>query len=434
MRFPINRRNNLCLERISSGQTCGFWHLIRPMQTSTFMASISRAFARLISQPKSMLIGLITAVSASAACAQSGGTESGAGASSGPSAPASAVSSTSANASAPAIGERKWLKVPRVIGHLGVKDLGIIINDDDPYSVQVGVYYAKARRIPEDQILRVSLPVKASLTPSEFDALVKKIDAFFGDRVQALALAWRLPYGVDCNAITGALAMGFDAKLCSSTCSPSRQSAYFGSASNKPWTDHHMRLSMLLAARDVDGAKAMIDRGVRSDNSLGLRGAPPVGVHFVTTADSVRSQRQVFFPPAGAIPKAGIDVHLDKTEALRNVKRVLIYMTGRANVDGLDTVGFVPGALADHLTSFGGMLDQSFGQMSVLSWIEAGATASYGTTSEPCAHLQKFPNPQALLQFYVQGATALEAYWKSVVWPQQGLFVGEPLAAPFARN
>jgi len=69
-----------------------------------------------------------------------------------------------------------------------------------------------------------------------------------------------------------------------------------------------------------------------------------------------------------------------------------------------------------------------------LSWIEAGATASYGTTSEPYSHLAKFPHPQLLLMFYVQGASALEAYWKSVAWPQQGLFVGEPLAAPFARD
>jgi uncharacterized protein (TIGR03790 family) len=96
-------------------------------------------------------------------------------------------------------------------------------------------------------------------------------------------------------------------------------------------------------------------------------------------------------------------------------------------------VGFLPGALADHLTSFGGRLDDPMGQMSVLSWIDAGATATYGTASEPCAHLQKFPNPQALVLFYVQGATAMETYWKSVAWPQQGVFVGEPLAAPFAR-
>ena len=28
---------------------------------------------------------------------------------------------------------------------------------------------------------------------------------------------------------------------------------------------------------------------------------------------------------------------------------------------------------------------------------------------------------------------ALEAYWRSVAWPAQGVFVGEPLAAPFGR-
>ena len=27
----------------------------------------------------------------------------------------------------------------------------------------------------------------------------------------------------------------------------------------------------------------------------------------------------------------------------------------------------------------------------------------------------------------------LEAYWRSVAWPAQGVFVGEPLEAPFAR-
>ena len=73
-------------------------------------------------------------------------------------------------------------------------------------------------------------------------------------------------------------------------------------------------------------------------------------------------------------------------------------------------------------------------QMSVLEWIESGATASYGSVSEPCNHLQKFPHPQLLLLHYMQGSTALEAYWKSVAWPQQGVFVGEPLAAPFARR
>lgn len=195
-----------------------------------------------------------------------------------------------------------------------------------------------------------------------------------------------------------------------------------------------MRLSMLLAARDFEAAKAMIDRGVKSDGTLGLRGALPVTAHFVITSDSVRSVRQAFYPPPTQVTRLGLDVQIDQTDALKHVDRVLLYMTGKANIDWLDTVNFVPGALADHLTSFGGILDKPHGQMTVLSWIHAGATASYGTVSEPCAHWQKFPHPQALLLFYSQGATALEAYWKSVLWPGQGLFVGEPLAAPFARD
>jgi hypothetical protein len=32
---------------------------------------------------------------------------------------------------------------------------------------------------------------------------------------------------------------------------------------------------------------------------------------------------------------------------------------------------------------------------------------------------------------YLAGDTLIEAYWKSVAMPAQGLFIGEPLAAPF---
>ncbi len=341
-----------------------------------------------------------------------------------------AASAAAASASAPV---RRWASAPRVFGRLTAADMGIVINEDDPYSVEVGTYYARARRIPAARILRVKLPVKSTLSRSEFEAFAKRVNSHFGPRTQGLALAWRQPYAVECNAITGALTMGFDGSLCEHTCSPSRRSSYFGSASTQPFKDHKMRLSMLLASRDVEAAKALIDRGVRSDGTLGLRGGLPVRAHFVTTSDTVRSQRQLLFPPAGLVPRFGIDVVLDQTDALRNADRVLLYMTGRATVEGLDTIDFVPGALADHLTSFGGALDKSHGQMSAEAWLDAGATASYGTTSEPCSHLQKFPNPQALMLFYVQGATAMEAYWKSVLWPQQGLFIGEPLAAPFSR-
>ncbi|HMM72469.1 MAG TPA: hypothetical protein PKC22_09660, partial [Rhodocyclaceae bacterium] len=34
----------------------------------------------------------------------------------------------------------------------------------------------------------------------------------------------------------------------------------------------------------------------------------------------------------------------------------------------------------------------------------------------------------------LDGASLIEAYWKSVAWPGEGLFVGEPLARPFGAR
>ena len=329
---------------------------------------------------------------------------------------------------------RAWVNTPRTTGRLTSAELGLVINTADPYSVAVGDFYAAARKLSAAQVLRVELPVKAVLTPYEFAMLAAKIDAHFGERTQALALAWAVPYAVNCNSITGALALGFDAALCAHPCAPSRLSRYFNSATTKPRRDLKIRPSMLLAAHDVVAAKAMIERGVSSDRTLGLRGAPPVHAHYLVTNDRVRSVRAALFPPPGLLRREGIEVHVDTQQALEGASRLLLYETGLPRVDKLDTLNWVPGAVADHLTSFGGQLDAKSGQMSVLEWIGSGATASYGSVSEPCSHVQKFPHPQLLLLHYMQGSTVLEAYWKSVAWPQQGVFVGEPLAAPFARQ
>ena len=120
---------------------------------------------------------------------------------------------------------------------------------------------------------------------------------------------------------------------------------------------------------------------------------------------------------------------LDADE-LRDRRDVLFYFTGLAAVAGLETLRFRPGAIADHLTSTGGVLT-GHAQMSALRWLEAGATASYGTVVEPCNFATKFPQPALAIARYTRGETVLEAYWKSVAMPGQGVFVGEPLAAPF---
>ncbi len=327
-----------------------------------------------------------------------------------------------------------WIAVPRSTGRLTRAELGLVINTADPYSVAVGAFYAQARKLAPEQVLRVALPVRPALTPGEFDALASAIAARFGAETQALALAWTQPFAVDCNSITGALALGYDGALCSRPCAVSRASPWFDKATSRPFTDLKLRPAMLLAARDVASAKAMIERGVAADYSLGLRGGVPANVFFVKTQDAVRSVRAPLFPPPGLLQAAGVQVHVEATDAVENADRVLLYMTGLTRVDKLETLRWLPGGVGDHLTSTGGRLLDGGGQMSILDWIASGATASYGTVSEPCAHPQKFPHPQVMLLNYLQGSSLLEAYWKSVAWPQQGVFVGEPLAAPFARR
>ncbi len=71
--------------------------------------------------------------------------------------------------------------------------------------------------------------------------------------------------------------------------------------------------------------------------------------------------------------------------------------------------------------------------MSAVRWLEAGATGSFGTVVEPCNYQQKFPRVSVLLDHYYRGDTLVEAYWKSVEWPGEGVFIGEPLARPWGR-
>lgn len=328
----------------------------------------------------------------------------------------------------------RWERVPRVIGRVEARTLGVVINEDDPYSVEVGEYYVARRQIPPEHVLRLRLPRQPRLSVHEAAQLRAAIERHFGPDVQGLALVWTQPWAAECQSITAAVSLGFDAQLCARTCGRAASSRYFNSPSGAPWRDHGLRPSMLLAAGSVEAAKALVDRGLAADGSLGLRGALPVHAYYMVTNDARRSVRAPLFPPPGVLRGVAVTTHVVPGDLPVGDDPLLLLQTGAPVLGGLERLHWVPGALADHLTSYGGQLSGHSGQTSALAWIDAGATASFGTVSEPCNHPQKFPRPQTLLLHYLQGASALEAYWKSVQWPQQGLFIGEPLAAPFTRH
>lgn len=306
------------------------------------------------------------------------------------------------------------------------RELALVVNTLDPLSVEIGKYYARKRAIHFQNVVRVAFPPKASLSREEFEVIKQQVDEQVRPHVQAFALAWAAPWRVECMSITAAFAFGFDPASCAWGCKPTPFSRYFASATRAPYTDLGVRPAMLLAADSIEEAKALIDRGVAAD------GTHPQGTaYLLTTADGARNVRSPGYPLARRVAKGRIPVKILQQEALTGRSDVLFYFTGAARVAGLKTLRFLPGAIADHLTSSGGALTERGDQMNALAWLEAGATASYGTVVEPCNLPQKFPHPAVAIAHYLAGETLIEAYWKSVRMPGQGVFVGEPLAAPF---
>jgi uncharacterized protein (TIGR03790 family) len=316
----------------------------------------------------------------------------------------------------------------------------VVINTSDVYSVAVGEHYAMQRGIPSEHVIRVSFDGSEDvMSPEDYALLDVEISAQIDESVQGFALSWLKPYRVACMSMTSAFALGFDRKYCKQEgggCQPSEPVSYYGSYSTQPLQDHGLRPAMMLALTSEADGFALVDRGVSSDGTF-----PTEKGYLWRTTDSNRSVRYTDFVnlPMRWGFEQGLDLdYVDNEQGmgentLRDTDDVLFYFTGLARVGDIETNTYVPGAVADHLTSFGGRLSATSGQMSAVRWLEAGATASFGTVVEPCNYQQKFPRVSTLLDHYYRGETVLESYWKSVQWPGEGVFIGDPLARPWGR-
>lgn len=314
---------------------------------------------------------------------------------------------------------------------LAPSQLGLVVNDDEPNSVAIAELYRVAHRIPAANIAHVRIPNRPrKISAAAFEELKKEIDRQLPAEVRATLMVWTAPYAAECNSITSAYTNGFDPEQCQKPCGPGKESPFFDKTPTAPLVlpANAGRISMLMPTESVEQAKALIGRG-----TMRYMTPPPSTAYYLVTSEVARNSRAQFFPRNGKVSAKNLTVKQMKSDALDGAQDIIIYQTGMARVAKLDTLRFMPGALADHLTSTGGDLLGDY-QMSSLQWLTAGATASYGTVTEPCNYWQKFPNPVLLLKNYISGITAIEAYWSSVAWPAQGVFIGDPLAAPYKQG
>lgn len=347
-------------------------------------------------------------------------------------------------------GRPVWEEAPAVSlpdKGLSADALAVVFNSALPNSEAIALAYADQRGIPEHRIIGLELGTEGNLPQADFAAAHAELLASLGDEVQGLLLTFTTPYRVDCMGASAAFALGFDERWCQPgpPCNPTDAGPYFQSDTRTPWQDFGMRPAMMLYHEDLATAESWIARGLAAEGALyGLDGGRTVG-RFVHTSDSARSVRTADFERAARALDASAGIELTVVDATTGAEPLvegnelvgetdlLFYLTGIPTLSRISENTYLPGALADHLTSFGGIFPGS-SQTPATAWLEAGATASYGTAIEPCNYPQKFPKASTLVRAYVRGATALEAYWTAVEWPGEGNWVGDPLARPFGSR
>ena len=331
----------------------------------------------------------------------------------------------------------------------GPQNVLVVVNEQSADSLKLGQYYLEKRGIPERNLCRISVPPGVhNISLSDFEREIRQpIREYIAEhglnrQVQYIALCMNAPTRVNENeSVTASLFYGFKnapqnppCRLPGNTFNPyfhaERAFANNLSESGKP-----RYLVMMITAPTLEEAKALIDRGVASD------GTAPAGTFYLIKPPSDR-ERNVRYKAFDEVLFAGRFMPgfprcvTAEQNVLTGLDDVMGYMTGLSSHPDWfwSTNAFLPGAIADHMTSMGGVLPvPRHGQGSLLEWITAGATASYGTVAEPCAFPQKFPDPMAFF-YYARGFNLIESYWMSVASPYQGLFVGEPLACPYVES
>ena len=303
--------------------------------------------------------------------------------------------------------------------------LAVIYNLDSAASTESAAFYAQQRAIPAGNVLGIHLPGAPVMTPASFEVLRDAVMRRLPTEVQSLALIWSQPYAVGCMSITTAFAAGYHAEFCEPGCGLTAKNPLFDADSWLPAETVGWWPAMLLPGDDRELARKLILAGIAADGSQ-----PRGTLYLVATQDAARNVRAAGYDTARTTLTNRIAIRQLAAPVSGEIPDVLGYFTGAARVEELPRLHFRPGAIADHLTSTGGVLTGT-DQTTVLAWLKQGATGSYGTVSEPCNRREKFPDIAVLYDHYLRGDSLLEAYWKSVLMPGQGLFVGEPLARPF---
>lgn len=328
----------------------------------------------------------------------------------------------------------------------------VVVNQSSSNSVELGNYYCEKRQVPPQNVLRTTWTggndgwLETDFETVILNPLLSMISARgLTNQIDYVVVSMDFPYRITeatgYNSTTADLFYGFKPDdpppgpgLPASCSLPAvSDSSYAASEGifrySRPVTaTTNSFLAMMITSTSLDAAKAVVDHGLASDGTF-----PTQTVILGESSDPFRNLRYLNFDDAIFSVRLRtnysiLQTNLDSPLGLSNM---LGYLNGHYQF-AISPNAFVPGAMADSLTSYGGVIFGVNDHTTLLAFINASASGSYGTVVEPCNYLEKFPAPQNYF-YQARGFGLAECYYQSLANPYQGLLVGEPLAAPFAR-
>jgi hypothetical protein len=195
----------------------------------------------------------------------------------------------------------------------------------------------------------------------------------------------------------------------------------------------HYLLSVMLGVTAGRGnSVAEVQQGLRRSAAADFR-HPPSTFYFPRNSNIRSTTREPYFAAAvEQIKQEGRHAEIVDGTLPRGRRDIGGLMTGTASFDWSAANSVLqPGAICEHLTSFGAMFQHTASQMPISEWIRRGAAGTSGTVHEPYAIQAKFPTA-FLHVHYARGFSLAESFYLSVAAPYQLLIVGDPLCQPWA--
>ena len=361
-----------------------------------------------------------------------------------------------------------FLFQPPAARAIGPHEIALVVNNESIDSVLLAKTYKRLRSIPDSNLIRVSIPESvynvadtdishADFTEHIWKPLAKMLENPDLRHIQGIVFSCGFPTKVLTTppvSITGAVflrnkfpASGKDdlwkeidngrymSELYAGPVNPNKtigESETFDTSRARLLANMPLPAMMLAFVGNrgttVEQAQEYLARAAASDHTQ------PAGSVWFAVNNDVRSNCRLWeFGSAtnelSRIP--GIRATVSTNKPTRADYPLVGYMTGISSIDTA-AFEFAPGAFAEHLTSWGAAFDQA-SQTKVTDWLVNGAAFTAGTVTEPYAIWMKFPHA-CIFTHYVNGCSAIEALYLSVLSPLQTLPLGDPLTKPWAEK